>query len=619
MIPEVDLTLKSNASSKSDAGVQTTVITRKKIEASPTVTFADLLKQEQSMARVISNTNDNSQLVVSIRGFGDNAFANSLIVVDGFPLINPSMLAPSLNAISLADILRIKILQGSEGSLWGTQAVGGVIKVETRHPEKPLASANVAYGSYHRQVYNVLLGDKFENGIFFKLLGFSQVTDHYRDHNEQRNQSLSSQLGLDYRSGSLALNVKVYEDEIQLPGGLTQAQYQEDPRQASDNKNFSRFQTNVYQLLHKQALGDRWSVETRLSHNDIRGDGVVNSSYTRQDLLDTFNPLLIGTLWQSKVLLGYQGQASSFQLASATAQQQAETVQHDVYAQVLVPLSSKIDMTLGGRSAWQDSTLSRSLRHPSSDVGYQVFVSEQGLVYRPFTGWELFLRRDGNFRFPKANEQTALPVNVSLLLPQTGVSYEMGAKWQGLRQTIQLSLYRLELNNEIAYDPTQTVLAPFGSYSNFPETLRHGVTLAERYSLTKNLIVDGQINYVDAHFASGVDEGNRIPAVPAVNGNLGISYHFKSYWQAKYAALYTGSRYPSQNVSNVGQQLSGYWLSGVSLQYLREPLNVSFDVENIFSQRYPIFAIYNNRTQAITYYPGAGRNFLLTVKFNFND
>lgn len=617
VIPEVDLTLKPAASMKREAGVQTTTITRKKIETSPTVTFADLLKQEQSIARVINNTNDNSQLVLSIRGFGDNAFANSLIVVDGFPLINPSVLAPSLNAISLADILRVDILQASEGSLWGAQAVGGVVKVETRRPEKRIASANVAYGRYHNQVYNLLLGDKFENGVFFKLLGFSQMTDNYRDHNQQRNQSLSSQLGFDYASGSLTLNAKVYEDDIQLPGGLTQQQYENNPRQASNHKNFSHFQTNVYQLLHQQALGDRWSLETRLSHNDVQGNGLIGSRYTREDTLNTFNPLLIGTLWQSKVLLGYQGQASRFQLASATARQQADTTQHDVYAQVIVPLWSRVDMTLGGRSAWQESTLGRSLRSPSSETDHQVFVSEQGLVYRPSKPWEFFLRRDGNFRFPKANEQTALPVQVSALLPQTGVSYEMGAKRQGLRQTTQLSLYRLQLNNEIAYDSTQTALVPFGSYSNFPETLRHGVTLTERYSLTEKLILDGQVNYVDARFASGVEEGHRIPAVPAINGNLGLSYRFRPHWQAKYTALYTGSRYPSQDVSNVGQQLSGYWLSGVSLQYLRKVVNVSFDVENVFNQRYPIYAIYSTATQAVTYYPGVGRSFLVTVKFNF--
>src|SRR5262245_59846742 len=112
VIPEVRLIFKKTLSTQDDERVQTTQISRKKIEASPPTCLSDLLKQEQSIARVINNSNDNSQLVVSIRGFGDNAFANTLIVIDGFPLTNPSILAPNFNAVSLADILGINILQG---------------------------------------------------------------------------------------------------------------------------------------------------------------------------------------------------------------------------------------------------------------------------------------------------------------------------------------------------------------------------------------------------------------------------------------------------------------------------------------------------------------------------
>ena len=88
---------------------------------------------------------DSSQTALSIRGFGDNAAANSLILVDGFPLANVSLLTPNFNSIALSDIERIDIIQGSQGSLWGNQAVGGVLNIVTRHPEKWLANAQIEF------------------------------------------------------------------------------------------------------------------------------------------------------------------------------------------------------------------------------------------------------------------------------------------------------------------------------------------------------------------------------------------------------------------------------------------------------------------------------------------
>jgi len=614
VIPETHLKLKQTTSTTEQQRVQTTTISHKKIENSPTTTLSDLLTQEQSVVRVTNNTNDNSQPVLSIRGFGDNAYTNSLIVVDGFPLTNPSILAPSFNAISLADIVHISIIQGSQGSLWGDQAVGGVVKIDTIQPEKPLASASIGYGSYHQKVYDMLLGDKFANGVFFKLHGFADNTGNYRYYNQQSSEGMSSELGVDYATGSLALKASIYNNDSDLPGGLTKQQYDSDPRQATTPGRFNTFQTQIYQLIHKQQLVNDWVLETRVAHNAIQGNGLALAPYTRQDSLNTLNPMLVGTLFNNKVTFGYEGQAGSFQVVNSGVQQKGEMQQNDLYTQVVAPLFSKLDLTLGGRSAWQDQNASNTANHSSLDLDHHVFVSEQGLAYHLSTDWTLFLRRDGNFRFAKANEQTALPLSMAPLLPQTGVSYETGTQWQTLRQTTQLSLYRLKLNDEIAYDPTQTSTAPLGSYSNLPPTLRYGATLSELYHFTDKLTAEGQINYVDARFAGGIDNHLLIPAVPALNNNLSLAYLFKPHWQVRYTALYTGSRYPSQDVTNTGEKLPSYWLSDISLQYLHQQVNVSFAIDNVFNQRYPLYTFYNPSQQTSTYYPGMGRNFLVTTK-----
>src|SRR5258708_7771591 len=100
VVPEVTLKPHKNYIAASVHHTQVSGFTRKQIAISPDEALSGLLHQ-QSIVRVANNSADSNQLVLSIRGFGDNAGANSLILVDGFPLTNPTLLAPNFNALSL--------------------------------------------------------------------------------------------------------------------------------------------------------------------------------------------------------------------------------------------------------------------------------------------------------------------------------------------------------------------------------------------------------------------------------------------------------------------------------------------------------------------------------------
>jgi iron complex outermembrane receptor protein len=326
---------------------------------------------------------------------------------------------------------------------------------------------------------------------------------------------------------------------------------------------------------------------------------------------------LIGYIRDNKITLGYGWQNSRYENINTKVQTRANSVQNDVYAQTVLPFFKRFDLTLGGRSAWQENAPENIIDQPVYYTNH-VFVTEQGLAFHPNEAWTLFVRRDGNFRFPKANEQVWLADDVTTLKPQTGVSYETGVAWQTLSQKTQLSFYRLALKNELAFDPTQTPMQPFGAISNLDETLRDGFSLTESYHLTPKIDLDGQLNYVDARFSDGQYSGNKIPAVPDWSASAGIGYKFLPHWKASYSTLYTGSSYAAQDVGNIGKKMPSYFLSRVALQYFFKQLNMSFEVNNVFNQRYATYTVYNIFTQQNAYYPGAGRNFLFTIKMNLD-
>jgi iron complex outermembrane receptor protein len=202
-----------------------------------------------------------------------------------------------------------------------------------------------------------------------------------------------------------------------------------------------------------------------------------------------------------------------------------------------------------------------------------------------------------------------------VLQPQIGVSYEAGMMWQNQQHQVQINLYDLRLNHEIAFDPTQTVDEPFGSYRNFGLTERRGFSISDMYQWNDKIAFDAQFNYVYPHFLS-IYEGKQIPAVPRVTANAGWRYALNDHWRARYNALYTGERYASEDVMNIGKQLPGYWLHAIALQYLYQALEVSFSIDNLFNQTYSAYTLFDSTSNTNTYYPGAGRLYLLTLKWN---
>lgn len=600
---------------KEDAQLQTTHFTREELQKTPVADLNSLFRQEQSIVRLSNSSGDANQTIVSIRGFGDNAAMNSLILVDGFPLVNPSLLAPNLNAILLADIERIDILQGSEGVMWGSQAIGGVVNIITRHPHELIANGTATFGSYNKQFYSAFLGDKFDHGVYSKGYGFLNRTHTYRDHNQQNDDGALLQAGVDYARGTFYLNLQSFRNTSFLPGALTQQQYDHHPRSASNFESFNRTQTNLYQFLSKHEFTDNWLLETRISRLDVNANGIASVPFTRYESANMINPRLIGIMPYAKITLGYNWNNSYFLLKNSAKPSKVTTQQNNLYAQAKIPLLKQLDFTVGARIALQDNQVYKKIDATSIN---RVIVSELGLAYYPTHAYQFFIRRAGNFRFPNAAEQIMTLASVTTLDAQTGVSYETGMIYSNQNLKSQLSLYQLALQNEIAFNPEKTAANPFGSFQNYNQTLRRGVTVTEQYAWNALLHFKTQLNYVDARFASGPYNGNVIPAVPAFNANVGVDYAWSEKWHSQYTALYTGPSFASRNEANRGGKLASYWLNNVALQYILKNYNFSFEVLNLLNQKYAIYTIFNAKTGANSYYPAAGRNYLLTAKVNLN-
>jgi vitamin B12 transporter len=127
-------------------GQSITVIDRQTLEAQQTVIVSDLLNRTAGVS-VSRNGGPGGLTSLRIRGAETD---QTVFVIDGVKLNDPSAAGGGYDSSGLlsGDIERIEVLRGAQSTLWGSQAIGGVVNIVTTQPVKPFeAQASAEAGS----------------------------------------------------------------------------------------------------------------------------------------------------------------------------------------------------------------------------------------------------------------------------------------------------------------------------------------------------------------------------------------------------------------------------------------------------------------------------------------
>src|SRR5262249_59508076 len=81
-----------------------------------------------------SRTANPTSQGVSLRGVGASGASRALVITDGIPLNDPFGGWIYWDLIPRESIARVEVLQGAASSLYGTDALGGVINIVGRDP-----------------------------------------------------------------------------------------------------------------------------------------------------------------------------------------------------------------------------------------------------------------------------------------------------------------------------------------------------------------------------------------------------------------------------------------------------------------------------------------------------
>ena len=172
-----------------EAPASITVLTEKEIKASAAQTLDDLLRQIPGFSlfrRSSSLVTHPTTQGVSLRGIGPSGASRALVLLDGLPLNDPFGGWVYWNKIPLQGIERIEVVRGGGSSVWGNYALGGVINILTRRPERRAALFEGSYGNRGTTNLDLLLSDAQGpvgislEGRFFETDGFKVVKDSQR-------------------------------------------------------------------------------------------------------------------------------------------------------------------------------------------------------------------------------------------------------------------------------------------------------------------------------------------------------------------------------------------------------------------------------------------------------
>ena len=170
------------------------IITRDDIRATPAYDLPSLFKGSAGVGVRALYGSLGIDSTVDIRGFGESAGSNTLILLDGQRLNPIDAGSVSWSAIPLDSVQRIEILRGAGTVMYGDKATGGVVNIITDKAGTPRAGITVGLGSYDTQTVSANGAAGNETGYVNAFAGYSH-TDGWRQNSHAEQAALSGRGG----------------------------------------------------------------------------------------------------------------------------------------------------------------------------------------------------------------------------------------------------------------------------------------------------------------------------------------------------------------------------------------------------------------------------------------
>jgi vitamin B12 transporter len=556
-----------------------------------------------------------------------------LILLDGRPINNAGSGGFDLSEFTTNNIQRIEVLPGGGSTLYGSDAIGGVINIITRRPtEKITTEAKVNIGAYGLNQQSIQNSGK--KGDISWVVGYNrtQAENNYpfsipeanfsgtRKNNDALYNNFNLKLEADLgKRNTLSFSTLYLNKEQGTPGGV--------PIPSPVNgQGFFNSLTDKNRKYTDQILTDfTWNLklgdgDDSLLTAKVYGDflntrfdpsGSVSSQNRFQTNQSSYG-IQTTHSWNfaknQSLVYGFDYRNVNVRNTSFSYSTNKETLNYDndinqgaLFTKYEVVLIPNLTVNVGLRQDFS-SLVNGSVTSPS--VGTKYAVSDSTTLRANYIQ---------NFRVPTiANLFNVNPSNIGNpeLKPERGDSFDIGIDQKlGNIGLARLTFFKNNVSDTIAFKRlTPPVNGNTGTWENIGLVETTGIEATLNLQVAKNIytFVNYTANDPRIFKSSNAAEINKeLRFAGADKLNLGVSYETP---QGLYLGLLMNSLngYPTNNTNT--EFLSGYTTFDFKLLVpLSDKLVVTGSVENLFNQRYQLFPGF----------PDGGRGFQIGLSSTF--
>ena len=622
------------------------VITAADIEQSSSSNLGELLSREAGLNLKSFSGNDKNT-TVDIRGMGDTATSNVLVMVDGVRLNEVDLSGADLSSIALADIRRIEIVRGGGAVRYGDGAVGGVINILTRRPRAGALQGDIEaqLASYDSHALRASLSGGNDEWSARAAAGVSN-SDGYRENSELKREDGSFELR--YLPSTLPfldlfVRASIHQDEYGLPGPVSATAFAgSEAERRHSNAPFDGGSTDDRMLTLGANLDFGTRGEFELTANWRDRDNPYLIGYSPLLSLDDQSSRIESNL--NELQARYQVDADAFghthhfgfganwQAADYVRSENGETVVGSsarrlgerqgvgAYVEATLHGPDGLALNLGARANrlktdFRDERLTQECEfifipfpvpvncvdafrtQDASSNTWHNQAYELGLTWQANPTQVFFISASQHFRAPNIDE---LALASDDLHPQQGVTGEIGMRIKhDTHAEFSATLFAMRNEDEIYYgqDPVSGLVFN----RNYEQaTRRLGAELQGRWLLASALTVSLNGGYVQPQFE---DSQADIPLVPRVTANAGLEWATSEALRLSAEVRYVGRRYDGNDTDNQTYAvLPAYTVYDLAARYRAGDFDFFAAIHNLTNE------VYSTVAYSETYYPMPGRN-----------
>jgi iron complex outermembrane receptor protein len=605
-----------------------TVISEQEIANSPAETVPELLK---TTAGIVINdiTGNGRNFTVDLRGFGETAPLNTLLLIDGRRVNQADLSGVDWTLIPKDRIQQIEIIHGGRGSvLYGDNAAGGVINIITKKGDELLFSGGLAAGSYETVLSRLAASGSAKN-LSYALNGNFRTSDGYRDNSGTDAKDVG--LNLEYFASdrfTIALTSGYHEDDTEVPGSLLLSELDSGvSRKASTTPDdFSDTRDYYLQVAPEIFFTDTsyFKLETSARRKENEAFfSFVGGTFDADTEIDTVavspqivvNEKLFG--FASKLVAGFDyGKSeedidndSTFFGSSSIASFELSKVNTAAYGNAEVSVNDEIAVSGGYR--YDRAKFESSTAGISDSLTMNENLYNGGLTYKFSDNGSAYVSYAKSFRYPVLDEMFSFFTNTfdTTLGPQTTDDFEIGARLLfGPGINLSVNLFRLDTEDEIFFNSSS-----FANENLDGDTIRQGVELKVSKSFSK-IAINGSYTFRDTEIDGGIFDGKEIPNVPRHQFTAGAEVNIFENVRLNMDGSYVGERPFISDFANAYDDQEGYFYLTAKLAYLFKKGSVYLTVNNLLDEEYSEFGGINFLGEA-GIQPAPGINFLLGATF----